>query len=203
MNKLSIILSMFVAVAVAAVAAITAGPSLTAATDPTQGYWITLSQKQDAPVTSYDREDICYLSVVQNQYYPINTVKEEVPSNTSYWHAEPVANNDQAFYLVDNNRRYLSVSLDKVQESYDKPLVYFYKTAVTTNQAQAAFWAVNPGSGITKITLAGVPASMQATIDAIELPNVAPDNIYLSMSQKNATVHMADASGKYIGRAHV
>lgn len=197
MNKLSIILSMFVAVAVAAVAAITAGPSLTAATDPTQGYWITLSQKQDAPVTSYDREDICYLSVVQNQYYPINTVKEEVPSNTSYWHAEPVANNDQAFYLVDNNRRYLSVSLDKVQESYDKPLVYFYKTAVTTNQAQAAFWAVNPGSGITKITLAGVPASMQATIDAIELPNVAPDNIYLSMSQKNATVHMADASGEY------
>lgn len=196
MNKLSIILSMFVAVAVAAIAAVTAGPSPKAASDPTQGYWITLSQVQQG-LTSYEHGDICYLSVVNNQYYPVNTVKEDVPSNTSYWHAEPVANNDQAFYLVDNNRRYLSVSLDKIQESDDQPLVYFYKTAVTSTQAQAAYWSINLGSGITSITLAGVPASMQATIDKIELPNEAPDNIYLSMSQKNATVHMSEADGTF------
>ncbi len=207
MNKLSIFLSMILAVAVAAFAASGLSnilPNLTAGNEGTQGYWFTLSQEQTEG-TADDLHAIRFLTIksLSTSYYEVSTLNaddDNNPNNNFYWHAETVTNVDGKYYIKNKGGKYLSVKLEnkKVDDQYE----YFYSLTTASAAKDAAYWEFDPntldGSNTNPIILDGVPASVQTNLNKLE-EDQRPVNTYLSMSQKNLTVHLSDEAGNYYG----
>lgn len=204
MNKLSIFLSMILAVAVAAFAASGLSnivPALTAGNEGTQGYWFTLSQVQTEG-TADDLHAIRYLTVksLSTSYYEVSTVNTDDdlnPANSLYWHAETVTNKDGQYYIKNKGGKYLSVKLEsmKVEDMYK----YYYTLTTASATKDAATWEFEPETGTEKpITLVGVPASVQTLLDKLPEEN-QPVNTSIAMSQKNLTVHLTTEDGEYVG----
>ncbi|MCM1029188.1 MAG: hypothetical protein NC342_01415 [Pseudoflavonifractor sp.] len=213
MNKLSIFLSMIVAVAVAAFAAsgiMTVVPSLSAANDGTQGYWFTLSQVQgdDNQATADAKDALRFFTVVTpalvgNNIYTQNAADNANPNADFYWHAETVTNADGEYYLKSHTGNYLTVSIANMKNE-DGDSQYYYSLTVTKAQKDAATWEFNPttvGENTNPIKLIGVPSGIQKTLDAIKPENgdIAPTNTRIAMAQANLTVQMVTENGTYIG----
>lgn len=189
MNKLSIFLSMLVAVTVAAFAASVApanGPSTRALT---QGYWFTISRTMDGTTdpTAGAQGEIRYATiggVAVDKYVPSTQTGDL--ANNFFWHAELIpANSDKtegSVWLKNNTGQYLSAQIYETEVGED--LVWGYRLTTTTSAKDAATWKLETSKlkeGVFRgtISVADAPAAKTVPENA-----VITQNIYLAMSDK-------------------
>lgn len=188
MNKLSIFLSMLVAVTVAAFAASVApanGPSTRALT---QGYWFTISRTMAGTTqdpTAGAEGEIRYATlggVAVDKYVPSTQTGEL--ANNFFWHAEPLpANSDKEGVWLKNNVTGQYLSAEIYQKEVGEDIVWGYRLTFTSSTSNAATWNINN----TQTQVGGVS---KGTISVAYAPSVKPvpenvtptKNIYLAMS---------------------
>lgn len=188
MNKLSIFLSMIVAVAGAAFAAsevtVASGPS-TKAADGSQGYWFTLTQKAGDATNRF-------LTIAKSE----PTAAKGDLAESFFWHAQSVTDDEgtTAYYLQCKGVGYLSVSLQ--QKEVEGKVELSYKLTSASSTSAAARWVISTkNNGETTISLAAAPSSVKlpdAAEDQDKYTNLTGSHIYVSWSNIGLEVSLTD-----------
>lgn len=200
MNKLSIFLSLIVAVAVAAFAASSVtnpgAPSLLA-TSGTQGYWFTLSQTMEATKsnpTAENKDDVLYLTYTSGTYGGYSAQKAPL-QNGYFWNIEEADASTGGYYIKMNGGSYISVARDQFVQN--NKITYFYKLASSSNKNTAATWKIGTGNNVTtQIELVTPPAAAKLPEPSEDGKTVVVENKFIAFSQNNLTVHMVDERGE-------
>lgn len=183
-NKLSIFLSMIVAVAVAAFAA-SADSLQPASRATTQGYWFTIYRVWDGVQSTAGAEkEVRYVTLggaAVDTYQPSTQTGEL--ANKFFWHAEPVAaNTDKTGYYLKNNvtGRYLSAEI--FENKSGDTSKWGYRLTNATSTANASTW------NLPEVSAAGT-LSGEITVEWISKPAGLGDN---EPNIKNTTLAMSD-----------
>lgn len=216
MNKLSIFLSMIVAVAVAAIAATgVAGSSLLDSRATTQGYWFTLSRTMEGSLedpTAGAKGEIRYMTIggaAVEKYEP--STQTGALADNFFWHAEKAPDEKGGYYLRNNvTGQYLSPQIYQAEKGSE--VAWGYRVISVSSESAAGTWNIfgNDFNSANPIVKGEITVQYAPAIKTVPEGTTITANTYLAMSDHifgrlwlvTAAGDTFDESGTDIGTLH-